>query len=225
MLSGHLEWMALNQSKTDFWGGKRKIMMRINKYGLLLALLVAPAVAMAQEARVVGVNTEQAVLKSDAGKAADTKLTAKVDEKKKEFDGRKREIEQMKEKLDLQANALSEQAKEDLRRKIKDAQTKFDRDLEDTDLELEKMRSELLGPVVKAAREQLDKLVTERNIDIVIDLAGDGPAYFPYVNEKILVTDELVKRINAAIKTSSNVDAARPPASTEAAKPTATKTP
>jgi hypothetical protein len=50
---------------------------------------------------------------------------------------------------------------------------------------------------------------------MVVDLAPD-PSRFPFVHEKILITDELVKRINAAMK-ATPVDAKTPP-------PAATKT-
>lgn len=194
--------------------------MRINKYGLLVALLLlAPAAAMAQEARVVAVNTEEAVLKSDAGKAADTKLTAKYEERKKELDKKQKELDDLNIKKRDQWTLLSEKFKEELTRQINTTQTTLERSLEDARTEMDKLRNDELGPIVKVARAELDKLVNEKSYEIVIDLAGDGPVYFVHVSPKINITDELVKRINVAwLKTSSTGEAKPAPAEAKATK-------
>lgn len=177
-------------------------MMRINKYGLLLAVLLAPAAAMAQEARVVAVNTEEAVLKSEKGKDADTKLNAKIDEKKKEFDAKKKEIDDLAAEIERTRTVLKPEVIAEKQRTLDTKRKDFDRGLEDTDRMLDNMRRELLDPVIKVARSELDKMVAEKSYDIVLDLAV-GAGAFPWVNPKIIITDELITRINTAMKTSA----------------------
>jgi outer membrane protein len=179
-------------------------MKRMNKFGLLLAVLLAPAAAMAQEARVVAVDTEQAVLKSEAGKIADKKLTTEIDKKKEEFKAKDKKLTDAKAEFELKISVWSAEKKAEMASELDRMDKEIKRGVEDTNVYLDKMRDEELGWIVRAAKAELDKLVQEKSYDIVIDLAGDGRAYFVYVNPKIDITEELVKRINAnAVKTSA----------------------
>jgi Skp family chaperone for outer membrane proteins len=149
---------------------------------------------MAQGKRFVTVNTEQAVLRSDAGKAAHARLTEIIESKKKEFDARMKEIDELKQNLQLVSD---ESARAQLSRVIQDRQKRFDRDLEDTDRELEHMRWELLAPIIKTARTELAKLVAEQGNDTVIDLAEEPYTSAQPIND---ITADLIKRINTATK-------------------------
>jgi Skp family chaperone for outer membrane proteins len=187
-------------------------MNRLKQYGWLLAAMLIPAAAMAQEMKVAVVNTELAVMKSAAGIEANKSLTAKYEEKTKEFDAKKKELDELNDKLKRQGPLMKPEVAEELRRTIDQKSKDFSRALEDTDRELDSLRRTSLDPIIKAMKDELDRLVKERNYDMVFDLAGEiGPAVIVWSSERINITDELVKRVDGVLKVSTAEPKSSPP--------------
>ncbi|HEX5000648.1 MAG TPA: hypothetical protein VFY29_20660 [Terriglobia bacterium] len=123
----------------------------------------APAVVAQQlpAAGVVVVDFERAVLKSDAGLAAEARLIAMLDE---------------------QLTRVSATPAE---------QSAFD-------LKLDATRAELLQPVIRAAKDELQRMTVDEGYGLVIDLSQDA-SRIAFFNPSVDVTEKLIRRINTVL--------------------------
>src|SRR5262249_1391311 len=115
--------------------------------------------------------------------------------------------------LKTQDRVLSAAAKAELQRDIDHRTTEFQRLNEDAQKELESLREELLAPIIGIARQALNALASDKGYTVVIDIS-QPETNVGFVNKSSEITDELIKRIDAAMAAiqAAPAPAAKPPA-------------
>jgi outer membrane protein len=167
-----------------------------------LALLMSVPAVRAQLSTVVVVNFERAVVESDEGKKASDKFNATLKTKQDEVEKKQKELEDAQKKLQSGARTLSDATKADLQRDIERRTTELQRLDQDVQRELQALRDDLLRPIAERATAILNAMAAESSYTLVID-ASNADSNVVWVNPKNDITDELVKRINAAPPASS----------------------
>jgi len=182
----------------------------------ILALLVAAPSLRAQNSKVVVVDFERAVVESAEGKKSSDKFTATLQAKQGDVEKKQKELEDQQKKLQNGARTLNDNAKADLQRDIDRRTTELQRINEDAQKELQTLRDQLLRPIAERATAILNAMSNEQGYTVVIDTSSPDHNVL-WWNKKNDITDELIKRINAA--------APQEPAKTEAPKQPAPATP
>jgi len=182
----------------------------------ILALLVAAPSLRAQNSKVVVVDFERAVVESAEGKKSSDKFTAALQAKQGDVEKKQKDLEDQQKKLQNGARTLNDNAKADLQRDIDRRTTELQRINEDAQKELQTLRDQLLRPIAERATAILNAMSNEQGYTVVIDTSSPDHNVL-WWNKKNDITDELIKRINAA--------GPQEPAKTEAPKQPAPATP
>jgi outer membrane protein len=186
----------------------------------IVALLFSAPMMRAQLSKVVVVDFEKAVVESDEGKKASEKFNALLQAKQGDLEKKQKDIEEQQKKLQNGARTLSDQAKADIQRDIDRRTTEVQRLNEDAQRELQASRDELLKPIADLATAVLGAMASSENYTLVIDISNPE-SNVVWKNPKNDITDELIKRINAAAAASKS-EAPKTPAP---AAPSATRPP
>jgi Skp family chaperone for outer membrane proteins len=172
-------------------------MMHIIRNAAMLAVFsLFTATGFAQTIALV--DFERAVVTSAEGKKAEAQFTTKFEERKSEIEKKQKELEDKQNQLKTQDRVLSDTAKAELSRDIERRSTELTRLNEDAQKELETLRQQLLGPVIEIARRILQAYASEKGYVVVIDTSAPENNVL-FVNKAYEITDELVKRIDAAV--------------------------
>lgn len=179
-------------------------------------LLFAPVVR-GQLSTIVVVDFERAVVESKEGKKSSDKFNATLQAKQGEVEKKTKELDDQQKKLQNGARTLSDAAKADLQRDIDRRTTELQRVNEDAQKDLQGLRDQLLRPIAERATAILNAMATEKSYTLVVDLS-DQDSTVLWFNKNNDITEELIKRIDAATppetgKTEPARPATPPPAS------------
>jgi Skp family chaperone for outer membrane proteins len=179
---------------------------------VIVAMWLFPVCLMAQKIAVI--DMQEAVVGCAEGKKAEAQFNAKQDELTKDLDRRKKELDDAQTKLKAQDKVLSAEAKADLTRNIDHMQTDLNRVTDDAQKELDDLRTGLLRPIAEAVSQIVQAYSTQMGFSVILDTSAPQNQSLVYRDEKIDVTSEIIKIVDAQM--------AQKPA-TGVAKPDATK--
>ncbi len=166
---------------------------------LLSALLVSLAVpVVAADAKLGTVDMQKVLLLSDAGKEAKEQLAIKAAKYEAEKNVKEEELKKLKGELEKQSVLLSETARvtkeKDYQQKLKE----YQRFLKDAQDDLQAKNDEFTNRIV----DEIVKVVHDygkKNGYTYIFVKNEGMIY---MDDKVDLTDELLKEFNAARKAS-----------------------
>jgi len=196
-------------------------MMRFKSTAIVAVILISTATCFAQ-ARIAVVDFERAAVSSAEGKKAEAQFNAKLEQKRNEIEKKQKELDEKQNQLKTQERVLSDTAKAEISRDIERRTTELTRLNEDAQKELDSLRQELLGPVVSLARRVLDALASERAYDTILDSSAPQNNII-FVDKRIDLTEELVKRIDALQQAPAAPAAPATPPASSAPAPTTPK--
>jgi outer membrane protein len=164
----------------------------------------APSV---QSARLGFINLERALAEVQEGKVLFGQLQAYIDKKNQELENQRNDIQKRQDQLRAQEKTLSEETKIDLQKDLDERRTKLTRFQEDTSKEIERQQNANIQKIGQKMQPLIQAYAKERNYTAIVIWS---PQLYAYVDESVNVTDEIIRRY----------DAANPvPAATPAAKP------
>jgi len=173
--------------------------MKRTVVSLLCALVVSLALsAFAADAKLGTVDMQKILLLSDSGKDAKEQLAIKAAKYEAEKNVKEEELKKLKGELEKQSVLLSETARvtkeKDYQQKLKE----YQRFLKDAQDDLQAKNDEFTNRIV----EEIIKIVQEygkKNGYTYIFVKNEGMIY---MDDKVDLTDELLKEFNAARKAS-----------------------
>jgi outer membrane protein len=190
-------------------------MMQLKHIAFSVLILLVAATGYAQSGVWV-VDFRKAIVGTVEGKKAQAELTAKFDARRTDLEKKQKELEDKQNQLKTQDRVLSASAKADIQRDIDHRTTELQRTQEDAQKELDALQDQLLGPIVDIARRALNALASDKGYTVVIDISMPDTNVV-FVNKSFEITDELIKRIDAALAAMQTAPAATPPATPPAA--------
>jgi len=179
--------------------------------GALFTVLVGPVVVQAQLSKIVIVDFERAVVESAEGKKASEKFNATFKAKQDDLEKRQKDIDESTKKLQNGARTLTDSAKAEIQRDVDRKNREFQRLNEDAQKELQSLRDELLRPIAEKATALMNAMAEEQGYTLVVDISNPQTNVV-FWNAKNAVTDELIKRIDAAPPAVSEAPKQPPPA-------------
>lgn len=161
------------------------------------ACLLLPVALQAQE-KIGVVDMQRAIAESSEGKKAEVKFTAKVEQFRKDIEGRQKHIEDQQNKLKTQDKMLSDATKVDINKDIEKTQTELKRVQEDDQKELQTMQSDLMRPIGQVAEAALNQFAQDHGFTLIIDSSNPQNNSIVYVDVKNAeITDYIIRLIDA----------------------------
>ena len=161
-----------------------------------LSLLICVPTLQAQLSHVVVADFERAVVQSVEGKKASDKFNAALQAKQTDIEKRQKDIEEQQKKLQTGARTLNDAAKAEIQKDIDKRTTELQRLNEDAQKDLQGLRDQLLRPIAERATAILQRMASEQNYTVVVDVSNQQNNVVWY-NPKNDITADLIKRIDA----------------------------
>ncbi len=157
----------------------------------------APPVPFPQDAKIAFIDVNMIAGTSAAGKEASKKLTDLTTKKQTEINDKNKQLQALTTKRDTGVAVMNDAARaqldkdiDKLQRDIQFAQTNAQAELQDLQNELQTEFQKRLLPVI-------EEVAKEKGLHAVFSIADSGPAY---VHPGLNISDEIVKRLDAAKK-------------------------
>jgi outer membrane protein len=189
-----------------------------------LALFVAAiAGAQAPPPTKVGVIQVQAALTGTKdGQKAVAEFQSKMAPRQKDMERKRTEIQELQDKLSKGGNAMAQQAKDDLSRTI-DAKTKsFNRDMEDTQAELQAEERKMLEELSGKMQVVIEKYAQANAYTVLLDVSNQNTNVI-WISTAIDVTKDIIDLYDKMNPSGPGTGAK--PTSMPATKPAAPATP
>jgi len=177
----------------------------------------APATGSAQMRGVSAywLDLERIVQASAEGKIANAKVQALQTKKSSEISEKTKQLQASQQKLQAGGTVLNDSARNQLEREIDRLNVDIQRMQQDAQQELQELQVELQAEFQKKLMPVIEKLVKERNINILFSRVEAG---IVFADPTLDLTDEVIKRFDAS---SAVAPPAAPKPSAPASKPPA----
>jgi outer membrane protein len=199
-------------------------MKKVNALLAAAALLLASGRVAAQSnstPKIAVMDVLRAIVECQEGKLANEDFQKKYEAKKEELTKKQKELEELQQQLKTQASTLNGQARAALTRNIEIRSTELQRGQEDAEKEFNALRNEIFSRIGSKLAPVVRQHAKDNNFSVVFDSSNQSNQ-LSYVDPALDITDDVIKRFDAAQASSSGTPAAPKPAVTPATKPPAT---
>lgn len=158
----------------------------------LFGMTAVPTSAQASDVGIV--DMQKAIQATDAGKKAKEEMETEVGKKRKDFEKKEADLRKTSEDIDRKKAVLSSEA---LAKKQSDLQVdtvKLQRDMAQTQLELQKREKNLVEPILKKMKDAITKVAKSKGVKMVLE---NNPAIL-YSEPSIDMTDDVLKEYNSS---------------------------
>jgi outer membrane protein len=191
---------------------------------VLLSLLIFPLLALAQAPATavgkIGVISVQAAIGNTAeGKKAATDLQKKFDPRQRDLQQQQQEIQSLQDQLQKQAATLSDEEQRRLSRELEEKQKRLKRNQEDFQADAQAEQQEVVQRLVQKMYRLINEYGQQNGFALIMESYPQLPVYFAPID----LTEEMIRRYDAAYPVETAASAAKPAAT--AAKPAATTVP
>lgn len=164
---------------------------------LLIAALVLPSVALAQEApiKIAVVDLELIVTQSESGKALQKKLEEFAQSVQTEGEAKAKAYQDLQLRLRDGANSLADDKLSDLQKQVEDAEIDLKRFQRDKEREGQKIQAEGLREIEKQLKPIFDSVREEQGYDLILN---DVPGVVVMATPRIDITNMIIERFNAS---------------------------
>jgi outer membrane protein len=161
---------------------------------LVGGLLITPSFAQAQvEIKIAVVDARRALISSKKGMAAEKKLKALMESKKREIEPLEASLKRKQEEFESQKYVISKSAADDRRLELIKEERDLERRMREAQDELELEQRKLMQPMLKAVEETLSKLGKEMNFAVILEKSSPGVLY---TDPTLDITDLVIERMN-----------------------------
>lgn len=151
----------------------------MKKFGVVIFLMLFFVVAQNVQAQIkIGVvNLQRALDESVAGKKAVEDMRAIFESKQKTINKRKSDLKQMQQELNSQSSLLSDEAKREKMNLYQQEMKELQRLVQDSNEELRRKESELVGKIARELRGVVRSLGKELGYDLILEYQEGGVLY------------------------------------------------
>ncbi|MDA2937257.1 OmpH family outer membrane protein [Acidobacteria bacterium AH-259-A15] len=152
----------------------------------------------------------QVLYGTEEGKQEISKIQEFMEEKQKGYDSRRMELERLREQLETQQRTLNPQTQADMQRTLDEKDRALRRFQEDTQVEINRRRDELLGRMTDKSQVIINEYAQKNNFRAIF-LRGESQVY---VDLSLDLTGEIIRIYNERYPVStaqSSTSTATPP--------------
>lgn len=173
-----------------------KTLNKICLAGLLLATTAASA--LAQDSKIGYINTQRVIAESAPAKAAGSKLEQEFSKRQKELSDLQMSLKSLSEKFERDAPTLTESQRSARQKEFAEQNRDFQRRQRELQEDLNSRRNEELLQVLEKAKRAVKSVAESEKYDLI--LANEGSEIVAYSNNKLDITDKVIKILNAGSK-------------------------
>jgi Skp family chaperone for outer membrane proteins len=212
-----------------------------NRVSTILAIcliLAVPSLSRAQSSatpaasgKIGLLNIQAAILNTAEGKKAMADLDKKYEPKKQELQKMQQDIQNLQEQIQRQQTAVSDAAQVQLNRQLDEKKKIFTRTQEDAQSDFSADRSDVISRISQKMAKVVQDFAEQNGYSVILDLVapvfsnsgqiGDAQVPVYYAGKDVEITEEIVKRYDAANPVAAETTA--PPATTKPAAKTPQK--
>ncbi|MFW2367499.1 MAG: OmpH family outer membrane protein [Desulforhopalus sp.] len=164
--------------------------------GLSFLLLVFMTTgSFAADLKIGVMNVQKIIVTCDAGKKAKDRFDKKMKELQASFKSEEDGLKKMQEEIKKKSSAWSEEKKAEKVRDFQKSGRELQAKTEDARFEMKQMQDKELEPILKALEKVVDKYGKDNGYSAIMD-SKNGVIYF---DDKIDISDTLVKKLNEAM--------------------------
>lgn len=173
-----------------------KTLNKICLAGLLLA--TSAAGVLAQDSKIGYINTQRVIAESAPAKAAGSKLEQEFSKRQKELSDLQMSLKSLSEKFERDAPTLTESQRAARQKEFAEQNRDFQRRQRELQEDLNSRRNEELLQVLEKAKKAVRTVAESEKYDLI--LANEGSEIVAYSNNKLDITDKVLKILNAGSK-------------------------
>jgi len=164
---------------------------------ILLGLLAWPVLATAQGAsgKIGVINIQESIGKSAEGRKAFAELQKKYQPREQDLGRQQQDISALQDQLQKQAQTLSDEERARLTRDLEEKQKIFKRASEDANVDFQNDSQEVVRRIGQKMLRVIGDYAQQNSFALIIDNT-QIPVY--YAAKELDITDEMVKRYDAA---------------------------
>jgi outer membrane protein len=156
-----------------------------------------PPVPFPADAKIAFIDVNQVAGTSAAGKEASKKLTELNNKKLAELNEKNKQLQALTTKRDTGGAVLNESARASIEKEIDRLQRDIQFAQNNAQAEIQDLTNELQGEFQKRLIPIIEEVAKEKGLHAVFSIADSGAAY---VHPGLNISDEVVKRLDAAKK-------------------------
>lgn len=168
--------------------------MLILKKLLMLSIFIVSISAFGLENRVGYIEMQRAIQSTNAGQKAKSDLDKEFSKRKASLDKRKADIEKSGQDLEKKGSILSEEALGKKQADLQAEMVQFQKQVNDSQLEMQKMQGELLQPILDKMQKAVERVATARGYSIVLEKSERNVVF---AAKDVDVTDAAIKEFES----------------------------
>jgi outer membrane protein len=166
--------------------------------------------AQSSTAKIGLLNVLKAISECSEGKVALGEFQKKVEAKRDELEKKNNEIQELQKQLQSQARTLNDESRAALTKSIDSKTTELQRAQDDAQKEFGQMQNEILGRIGNRVGPLVQQYAKENNFSLIVDSSNQN-SQVVYFDPTIDITEEIIKRADAAQAPASPAPAANKP--------------
>ncbi len=198
---------------------------RVMKTCVLLTFLCLPAIALGQSPAVAGkvgvINIQGAIGATAEGKKAFADLQKKFQPRQADLQRQQQEIQNLQDQLQRQQATLSDAERIRLTREMSDKQKLFERAREDAQADFQDDRQDVIARIGQKMVQIIEDYGNQNGFSLIIDLqipiysnnqASDAQIPIYFASKDVVISEEIIKRYDAAfpVASASSTDTPKP---------------
>lgn len=176
-------------------------MMKSMKWviGLALGAMVAmqAQVASAQTAKIGYVDMQKAIQETSTGKKAKKELEKEFNAKKAQLQKKEADLKKMAEDLEKKQVALSDDMRAKKQQELQTEMMKFQREVGESQIEIQKKERELTGPILEKLQASIDKVAKAGGYTMILEKNEQSVLW---AMKDVDLTDAVVKDFEKSAK-------------------------
>ncbi len=201
---------------------------QIRRMAVGLGLVAWPALGWGQSpppslpGKIGVINIQAAIAGTGEGKKAFAELEKRYAPRRQELQQLQQEINALTDQLQKQATTLSDDEQRRLNRELQEKQTRFKRMQEDAQADFQADNGDVVNRIGQKMVRLMDDYAQQNGYAVIIE---GNPQLLYYVAPQIDLTEEVVKRYDAANPVTADAPATSPPSTTAPAAAAKSRTP
>lgn len=160
-------------------------------FGLAAAMIVGQAsMARAEDTKLGYVDLQKAIQETSTGKKAKSDLEKEFNAKKGELQKKEGDLKKMADDFKKKEVALSDEMKAKKQQELQTEMMKFQREVGESQQNIQKKERELTEPILKKLQASLDKIAKEKGYAMVLEKSEQSVLW---AKKELDLTDDLVK--------------------------------
>ncbi|MBW2414457.1 MAG: OmpH family outer membrane protein [Deltaproteobacteria bacterium] len=160
---------------------------------LIVAGLLMPSFASAQELKIAFVDARRAVASSNQGKAAKAQLDSVSEAKRNELRPREQELKRLSEEFESQRFVLSKDALQEREIDLLKKRRDLERDFQEAQEEFEIEQRKIMDPLLRDVRSAVQKVGEDKGFTVILERGSPGVLYY---EDGLDITDLVIQRLN-----------------------------